>query len=55
MRPPSSYCSMRSESVDLEEEDEEGHEEEIAKSSSAQLPVVLPDPSEHERTGYCVV
>lgn len=57
MRPASSYGSMRSDSDAMEmmeEEEEEGHEEETAKSCPSSFPVVLPELTAHEGTGYCV-
>lgn len=50
MRPASSYGSMRSDS-DIMEEEEEGLEEETAESCPSLL---LPEPTAHEGTGYCV-
>lgn len=49
MRPASSYGSMRSDSDIMEEE--EGLEEETAESCPSLL---LPEPTAHEGTGYCV-
>lgn len=54
MRPPSSYGSMKSDS-DVMEDEEEDEEEGAAAVFSPPLPVVLPNSSAQEATGYCVM